>query len=379
MLIVASVFFYFLIFAQFGFLHRIAETHPPAYLNEIALFSMGFGGILGCIIAARCFSLKHAKSWLMAGFIACGLSATTVAAIPNIWIYIVIAFGVGLFLGILTVVVVPILSNSFPGKSLGTWTALGVGTAYACSNIPIIFNSSPQNHCIIGGMVCALGVVLSNYLPSFGTSNNQETNQQYPTPIALYLKGGVIAVVAMFLALIWLDSAVFYIIQETESLKSSTWSTDGQLWTIAIIHFIAAIVAGKCLDKGWIFQLLIFALLLLSLGAWKIIHPSAAGSSLPIYIHAYVVAVSLYSTSLVAYAALRPETKNTPAIPTRAAWVFAVSGWVGSGMGIGMAKDLNTIPNCFFLIAFCISIAGVMFLKFSYPKKSTELHPALAK
>jgi len=372
--IVACVFFYFLIFAQFGFLHRIQESHPPGYLIEMALFAMGFGGILGCIAAACFFSYKHAKSWLMAGFIGCGLAATAVAAIPNIWFAITAALCVGIFLGSLTVSIVPVLSKTFPIKQIGLLTATGVGTAYALANIPFIFNSSAQDHCIMGGAACVIGVVLSNYIPTFGLLPSVERGEKRSTPRNLYWKGGLAAVTAIFLALIWLDSAVFFIIQETESLKANTWSAPGQLWAIAGIHFAAAILGGKILDKGWFFPLMLFSLGLLILGSWSISHPIGNASSWPIYL--YVTAVSFYSTGLVSYAALRPEMKQSPKIQTRAAWVFGIAGWVGSGMGIGMAKDLHTIPNLFFLVVVLLALADVIFLRFS--KSDRRLQPLQA-
>lgn len=357
-LIVASVFFYFLIFAQFGFLHRITESNPPSELTEIALICMGIGGITGCIMAARRFTYKHAKSWLMSGFIVCGLTATSVAAIPNIWIDVVAALFVGLFLGILTVVIVPVISRTIRPERIGFWVSLGVGGAYATCNIPLIFNSTPQDHCIMGGAACVVGVVLANYLPSVETPSATKKRPTYKTPISQFTKVGLAASVVCFLALIWLDSAAFYIIQETESLKKLTWSVNNQLWNLSAVHFAAALLAGWFLDRGWLQYLLLIALGILMLGGWQIGHPAAHESPWPVF--AYVAGVSLYSTALVAYAALRPETEYTPKIQTRAAWVFAVAGWFGSAMGIGMAKDLHRIPLGFFVAA--AIVAGVSFL-----------------
>ncbi len=372
-LIVASVFIYFLIFAQFGFLHRLSESTPSTHLIEIALFGIGLGGICGCILAVRCFTYQHAKSWLMAGFITCGLSATAIAAVPNIWIAIPLAFCVGLFLGNLTVIMVPVISRTIAPEKIGFWISLGVGGAYATCNIPLIFNSTAQDHCIIGGAACVLGVVLSNYLPSIEKPLADIETTNYRTPRVHFSKAGLVAMVACFLALIWLDSAAFFIIQETEGLKSHTWSSDRQLWMLASIHFAAALMGGWLLDRGWLQYLLLIALAVLMLGGWGIDHPPNTDSHWPVF--AYVIGVSLYSTALVAYAALRPDSSNTPKIQTRAAWVFAVAGWFGSAMGIGMAKDLHTIPLGFFVVA--TIVAGISFIvsKKAEVKEPTYLNP----
>ena len=65
----------------------------------------------------------------------------------------------------------------------------------------------------------------------------------------------------------------------------------------------------------------------------------------------YVSGVSLYSVALVAYGALAPERLCSWSISARAGLVFALGGWFGSGMGIGMARDLKRIPDVFFAFA----------------------------
>lgn len=370
-LIVASVFFYFLIFAQFGFLHRIAESNPPTQLTELALFGMGIGGITGCILAARCFSYRHAKSWLMSGFIACGLAAASVAAIPNIWIDVIAALFVGLFLGILTVVIVPVISRTINPERIGFWVSVGVGGAYAGCNIPFVFNSTPQDHCIMGGAACVVGVILANYLPSVDIPLTTGKSPIYRTPISQFTKIGLAAIVVCFLALIWLDSAAFYIIQETEALKKLTWSFNNQLWNLSAVHFAAALLAGWVLDRGWLQYLLLIALGVLMLGGWQISHPASLESPFPVF--AYVAGVSLYSTALVAYAALSPETEHTPKIQTRAAWVFAIAGWFGSAMGIGMAKDLHYIPLAFFVAAAIVAGGSFVTIKTMSGKTQVSL------
>lgn len=362
--IVGSVFFYFLIFAQFGFLHRLQEMEGPTYLSEVSLFVMGLGGIIGCVLTARYFDYKHAKSWLMGSFIGCGLTATTIAAVPQTAIIIMAGLGVGLSLGILTVCVVPIISKTFAGDKLGLWTGLGVGVAYGLCNVPWIFDSTPIDHCILAGGACVLGVILTNYLPEIPENPSFTLEVEWKTSPTLFYKTGLVIVVLLFLILIWMDSAVFTIIQETGNVKAAVWSDPGQLWLMGFIHFLAAVVAGWLLDRGWLLTCLIAAMGLLIIEAWGLSHPNDL--SIAFATNFYVAAVSIYSTALVAYGALQPERRYLPKIQVRAAWVFGIAGWIGSGLGIGMARDLNAVPGLFILAAVAVSVfslAGAKYLK----------------
>jgi len=52
----------------------------------------------------------------------------------------------------------------------------------------------------------------------------------------------------------------------------------------------------------------------------------------------YAAAVSVYSAALVFY----PARSGRPGL---AALVFAVAGWTGSALGIGLAQELDRVPT----------------------------------
>ena len=54
-----SAFFYFLVFAQFGYLHRLADIFENGTGKGIILFLMGAGGIVGSACAARRVRLEN--------------------------------------------------------------------------------------------------------------------------------------------------------------------------------------------------------------------------------------------------------------------------------------------------------------------------------
>ena len=58
----------------------------------------------------------------------------------------------------------------------------------------------------------------------------------------------------------------------------------------------------------------------------------------------YPAGVSLYSVALILYPSVWMGQRGAT---LRAVILFAVAGWVGSAMGIGMAQDLKAVPKAF--------------------------------
>src|ERR1035438_1785476 len=65
----------------------------------------------------------------------------------------------------------------------------------------------------------------------------------------------------------------------------------------------------------------------------------------------YPIGVSLYSVALVAYPALLSPATSTVERGRQAGWLYAIAGWSGSAMGIGMGQNLGHIPLLFVLAA----------------------------
>jgi cytochrome c oxidase cbb3-type subunit 2 len=149
----------------------------------------------------------------------------------------------------------------------------------------------------------------------------------------------------VFLALVWMDSAAFYIIQHTDSLRAETWQGAWTLWGNAAMHLGAALLAGWALDRGRAGPVTLAAALLLAAACNWI--TDTGGELL------YVAGVSLYSTALVFVAALSGRARV-------AALIFAVAGWGGSALGIGMAQDLHRIPVWFAPAALVVLLAGLL-------------------
>src|ERR1019366_669256 len=67
--------------------------------------------------------------------------------------------------------------------------------------------------------------------------------------------------------------------------------------------------------------------------------------------------VSLYSVALVAYPSLLAPAASAAERGRRAGWIYAIAGWFGSAMGIGMGQNLGRIPPLFVLLAGMVILA----------------------
>jgi cbb3-type cytochrome c oxidase subunit II len=71
----------------------------------------------------------------------------------------------------------------------------------------------------------------------------------------------------------------------------------------------------------------------------------------------YPIGVSFYSVALVAYPSLLAPTSSPAERARKAGLIYAVAGWFGSAMGIGMGQNLGQVPAAFILLA-CALVLG---------------------
>lgn len=330
---IAATYGYFLIFAQFAFL-ELLRAEVGADGLRTAMGAMGAGGVAGSLLAAWRFRAETYAAALRGGAAVCAVAAMIGA---SAWSAAVI----GLALGWLTVTLVAGLGRVAGVKRLGLSTGIGTGVAYALCNVPWIFQAEPRTQAWWGAGFMAVAIAATRWL--------RVEKAQVSTGRDFFGRRAA-GWVAVFLALVWMDSAAFYIIQHTAELRAGTWGGDGSLWLNAGIHLGVAVLAGVLLDRGWTGRV--------ALGAWVCL---AAGCLLlggrewvaaEIF---YTAGVSLYSVALVYF----------PARGGRA-WLagilFAVAGWLGSALGIGMAQDLKGVP-WWFVVAAGVVVIGVLMIR----------------
>ncbi len=332
--VVAAVYGFFLIFAQFAFVELLRVGGAGLVEERVALGAMAVAGVSGGFLAAWC-----GASPLMIRR-ALGLAAVAAAAAPYFSAMpgaVAVAVATGLALGVATTM----LAALVPAWCGVAWVGLETGLGYALCNIPAIFMHPPECQARTGAVFALIGLAA---VPS-------QTEWKVRKTLRIFPFWGAVAI---FTALVWMDSAAFFIIQHVEGFKSGTWGA-GMLWRNAAVHLVFAIIAGLWLRKGGAKVLPGLAWALLAVAALAVNKESTRHFSGWIY----PAAVSLYSTALVAWPGGYSGADGRGPAAWRAAWLFSIAGWFGSANGIGMAQTLRTVPPLFVTVAGAV-VAGVM-------------------
>ncbi len=329
---IAATYVYFLIFAEFALLERVRAIAPEAERLRFVMAGLGAGGVAGAGLGAWGYRPERARGLLAWALRACAGAAALAWAAETFAAVAVAAVAVGLSLGWLTVTLSAGLRAATGGARLGLAVGAGTGIAYAFCNVPWLFRAPALTQTAV-----AAGIVLAaSWLPRLMAAGAAEPEREDE-----FARGGVVRWVVILLALVWMDSAAFYIVQHTEALRAATWGSSTALAGNATVHLLAAIAAGALLDRGGRRAVAAVALLALAV-ACLMLNGTLTGAGAAAW--CYTAGVSLYSTVLVEY----PARSGRAGV---AAAVFAVAGWVGSALGIGMAQDLATVPLAFVVIA----------------------------
>jgi cytochrome c oxidase cbb3-type subunit 2 len=227
---------------------------------------------------------------------------------------------------------------------------LGTGLGYALCNLPPVFLATPAQQAGLGAVFALVGALL---VPRAATSAARQS--------AIAPGHGILAVVAAFTALVWLDSAAFFIIQHERDLKSATWG-EPMLWRNAAVHLAIAIAAGLLLRRRFS-AVLVAAWAILAVAALAVNQPATRGLAG----WWYPAGVSLYSTALVAWPGFFSSNPDPKVIARRAAWLYAVAGWFGSANGIGMVQSLHHVPEAFIVGAGLVIAAALYFGRSRWP------------
>lgn len=335
-IVVAGVYGYFLIFAQFAFVELLRAGGVGLNAEKAVLGLMAAAGIASGFLTAW----RGASERAIRIALAAAAFAGAIAPFANHGVAAFLtAMATGCALGVATVS----MSAMIRGWCGVGWVGLGTGLGYAICNLPAVFQQTPSVQSWIGAGFALLGAVA---VPRGGSWKSGKTPSVMPFAAA----------VLVFTALVWMDSAAFFIIQHARDLKSGTWG-GGMLWRNAVIHLVFALVAGFWLLRG--------NARLLPWSAWVLLGIAALAvneqTSRPFAGWIYPAAVSLYSTALVAWPGWFSGAHDARSAAWRGAWLFAVAGWFGSANGIGMVQTLNRVPAAF-VIGSGIVVAAATFL-----------------
>jgi len=356
--LIAITYVYFLIFAQFAFLKRltflgIADSHLKAVMAAMAA-----GGILFSLIAPRLNRFPSPQLRLRIAFIFCGVAAFLSVLHLAFASSMAVSFLVGSGLGLLTVTLVSHLRVWVTGAHPLLSVGIGTGLGYFICNIPQFFSASELFQSLIAGSLCVVGILV--------TINSDNSLAQIPWLSGISLgernqQGKFLRVLVCFLALVWLDSAAFFIIQNTPILKAGTWEGTVHLWANGFLHLAAAIAGVWLLASRGILRVLSLAVLALAFACLLLLDPSRAVIASVLY----PIGVSLYSVALVAYPSFLATADSSQQRGRQAGWIYAIAGWCGSALGIGMGQNLGHVPILFVLLACVIVLWPWLLILFS--------------
>ncbi len=332
---VAATYFYFLIFAEFALLELARAINPDGL--RVVMIALGGSGVSGAVFAAWIFTVERQRALLAWAFRTAALAAAAASVAGSFGALLPAAILAGGSLGALTVALASALRGATGGFRLGTCIGIGTGTAYALSNLPWLFAASPAFQ---AAAAAAVALAASWLARGMEPAEPDELGSR-----ADYAAGGVVRWLTILLALVWMDSAAFYVIQHVSALREVTWTGTGALTGNAAVHLGFAVLAGVLLDRGRAAVVAALAVALLAVGCSMLngtLGGWTAGAG-----WFYAAGVSLYSVVLVHY----PARSGRPWL---AALVFAVAGWGGSALGIGMAQDLAQVPPAFVVAALLV-------------------------
>ena len=324
-LLIFATYFYFLIFAQFAFLELVQSGENSEGELRVVMAFMAFGGVAGSFAIPAFRSIVPPSTWLRLGLLGCGISAFLpfFSAPPNI-----MALIAGLSLGILTVSLASSLPSLFEHSNWGLAAGAGTGAAYCACNVPAVFQAPPEIQAVAAGLVC---VISATAVPHLERPRMEPCEPKNTRSFLFFL--------LLFALLVWLDSAAFYVVQHTP-MKEGTWGSSSNLWRNSAVHLGAALLTGMVLPRAGPGKILGLAFLLLipaSLSANNLETRWLTG-------WLYPPAVSIYSTCLVAFPGWGMGSIPQSRVIWMAAVLYAIAGWIGSGLGIGMAQDLHYVP-----------------------------------
>ena len=343
---IACTYVYFLIFAQFGFLKRLTQLGLTRDDAPIGYGRNGHGRHRhepACPARAR---WNCPRCRLQTAFIGCMLTALWSLLPLNLLTSVGVAFGIGLSLGLLTVTLVADLPMWIGSHRPLLKMGIGVGLGYLICNVPPLFTATPGVIAIASAACCLFALIVANRSQGlFIQPPAIDQVRSGSVPFALLL--------AWFTALVWLDSAAFFIIQQSPDLRAGTWQGDVHLWRAGVLHLAAALVGAWLLARRGVAVALTLALAALGFACFLLLDPSRVFPASLLY----PAGVSFYSVALVAYPSFLMPAAAHAVRARRAGYLYAVAGWFGSAMGIGMARNLHHVP-----IAFVAAAAGLFLL-----------------
>ena len=142
--LIAITYVYFLIFAQFAFLKRLAALGIADQHLKAVMAAMALGGIAFSLITPRLRIVPSPQIRIRAALIACG-AASALSVLPlKLFSAMAVSLLIGCGLGLLTVTLVTWLRLWLGSTVTLLKVGLGTGLGYLFCNFPPFFTASPE-------------------------------------------------------------------------------------------------------------------------------------------------------------------------------------------------------------------------------------------
>jgi cytochrome c oxidase cbb3-type subunit 2 len=145
------------------------------------------------------------------------------------------------------------------------------------------------------------------------------------------------------------------------------------LWTNGTLHLSAALGSAFLLSRRGLSFVLTAAFFALAAACLLLLDPTR----LTLASVFYPIGVSLYSVALVAYPSLLAPGLSTAQRGRQAGWIYAIAGWGGSAMGIGMGQNLGSVPPAFVFAAGTVILVPQLIVFFRSRIREFALTPVV--
>lgn len=331
-----ALFIYQLVFVQSAFIELAREEGAGQRQLSFLRMVMAVSGVAGGLLAGWRFRFDRYPRVLAHAFRGCGIAAV-LTLLAGSWGFLVFSAAVtGLAFGWLLVTLIAGLRSCVGTPRLGLCLGVGIGLAAAVANLPWLAGADATMRTVVATVLMALaGVTMPWLLP-------QEPSV---SRTADYRTGGMAAITAAFVALVWLGSASEFVIRTAETAAGEGAGS----WTRAAAHLAAGLLGGWVLDRGWLARTVLGGFVLLSLaGLLLLTNPIQAETAGVLH----AGGITLVMVALLCHPARGGRVWYT-AVFTGITW------WIAPMLGLGMAEELNQVPWPF-VIATGVVVGGAL-------------------
>src|ERR1035437_5700061 len=156
--LVAITYVYFLIFAQFAFINRLANLGLAGTHLKAVMAAMAVGGVLLSLLTPRSHIIPSPDLRLRIGFLVSAAAAFLSLLPLSVAAAMAVSLLIGAGLGLVTVTVATYLRRWAGARNPLLMVGLGTGVGYLICIVPPFFNTSADVQAIVAGLLCLAGV-----------------------------------------------------------------------------------------------------------------------------------------------------------------------------------------------------------------------------